>query len=202
MARRQRDELIAPADEEWIGADDRARRLAARTRLRRPHRIRASVLALQDIESAARGRGPPPARLAYCASAVRIGRVDEQRDCSRLWAPARAAAPAASPLARAVKKLTPVTLPPGRLRLATRPSFDRVAAAVEDDRNRRGRRLGRECRRGRRRSRQSPLPGGEPDRPPVPAVDRIGPPPSDIRSPRSGPRHSRLPSSPGGTPAR
>jgi hypothetical protein len=40
--------------------------------------------------------------------------------------------------------------------------------------------------------RRSLLPGGEPNRPPMPAIDRIGPPPSDIRSPRSCLRHSRL----------
>ena len=43
-------------------------------------------------------------------------------------------------------EVTPVRLPPGRFRLATSPSFDRVDA-VEDDRNRRGRRLCRQRRR-------------------------------------------------------
>src|SRR2546428_8090469 len=33
-------------------------------------------------------------------------------------------------------------------------------------------------------------PDGGPDRPPAPAAGRIGPPPSDIRSPRCDPRHS------------
>src|SRR5215831_19941622 len=42
---------------------------------------------------------------------------------------------------REVNRLTPVTLLPGRLRLAT------IAPCYEDDRNRGGRRLGRECRR-------------------------------------------------------
>ena len=41
---------------------------------------------------------------------------------------------------------TPVTLPPGLLRLATRPSCDRVAADGEDNRNGCGRRLGGKCR--------------------------------------------------------
>ena len=45
------------------------------------------------------------------------------------------------------KLVTPVRLPPGRFRLATSPSCDRVAADREDDRNRRGRRLCRQCRR-------------------------------------------------------
>ena len=37
------------------------------------------------------------------------------------------------------KNVTPVTLPPGRARLATRPDADRIADRREDDRNRRGR---------------------------------------------------------------
>ena len=80
--------------------------------------------------------------------------------------------------------VTPVTLPPGRFRLATSPSCDRVAAGRENDRNRRGRRLGRERRRSADRGDHGHL-TAEPDRPPSPAVDRIDPPPSDIRSSRS-----------------
>ena len=44
------------------------------------------------------------------------------------------------------EKVTPVTLPPGRLRLATRPALTGSPAAREDDRDRRGRGLGRERR--------------------------------------------------------
>src|SRR5262249_45649840 len=45
-------------------------------------------------------------------------------------------------------KLTPVTLPPGRLRLTTRPSLTGSPTGHEDDWHRRGRGLGRErCRR-------------------------------------------------------
>ena len=40
------------------------------------------------------------------------------------------------------KKLTPVTLPPGRLRLATKPSWTGSPPSREHDRNRGGRRLG------------------------------------------------------------
>ena len=43
---------------------------------------------------------------------------------------------------RLVKKVTPVMLPPGRFRLLTSPSFDRVTAEREYDRNRCGRGLG------------------------------------------------------------
>ena len=37
------------------------------------------------------------------------------------------------PATAAVRKLAPVMLPPGRLRLATKPSLTRVAAADEND---------------------------------------------------------------------
>ena len=95
-----------------------------------------------------------------------------------------------------LKKLIPVRLPPGRARLATRPSLTGSsptmktmgivvvaalaanAAAVPP-------------------SRRSRRPAGEPVRPPAPAADRFDSPPSGIRSPRSRPRHSRCPSGPG-----
>ena len=48
--------------------------------------------------------------------------------------------------------LTPVTLPPGRLKLDTRPSATGFGAATEDDRDRRGRCFGCKRRlRGERR---------------------------------------------------
>jgi hypothetical protein len=49
-------------------------------------------------------------------------------------------------------------------------------------------------RRVDERLRRSRPPAGAPIRPPVPAADRIDPPPRDIRSPRFRPRHSRCPS--------
>ena len=86
--------------------------------------------------------------------------------------------------------LTPVTLPPGRLRLATRPSLTGschrtktigivVVAALA-------------ASAAGVRSRRSPRPDGEPGRPPAPAAGHIGPRPSGIRSPRSGPRHNPI----------
>ena len=68
--------------------------------------------------------------------------------------------------------------------------LNRVAAACEDDRDRRSRRLGYNCRGGV--TQRSPSPDGVPDRLRVRAVGRIGPAPSDTRSPHSGPRRSRL----------
>ena len=98
-----------------------------------------------------------------------------------------------SPLAAtsALKRLMPVKLPPGRARLATRPSLTgssptpktmgivvvaALAASVPVE-------------LGAWRSR--PLAGG-PDRPPAPAGDRIDPPASGIRSSRFVLRRSRL----------
>ena len=90
----------------------------------------------------------------------------------------------------ATTNVTPVTLPPGRLRLATRPSLSGspppwktigivvvAALATIDER----------CHPQR-----SPSPDGVPDRLRVRAVGRAGPAPSDTRSPHSGPRRSRL----------
>src|SRR5262249_31903487 len=48
----------------------------------------------------------------------------------------------------ATTNVTPVTLPPGRLRLATRPSLTGSGAACEDDRDCCSRRLGYDCRGG------------------------------------------------------
>ncbi len=94
------------------------------------------------------------------------------------------------------KKLTPVTLPPGRLRLATRPfvtgspplpnTIGIVVVAALAARA--------DCCR-----RQSRPPAGLSNPPPEPATGRSGLPPSGIRSRRSGPRRSPLPSGPGET---
>ena len=73
---------------------------------------------------------------------------------------------------------------------------DRVTAIDEDDGNGRRCRFGRQC--GGIGVVTTPQPGGQPDRPPARVIDRIVPPPSGFRSPRSGPRRNRLPSSPGG----
>ena len=86
--------------------------------------------------------------------------------------------------------ITPVTLPPGRFRLATRPSLTGSPPIVKT--------IGivvvaalAASAAGVPPARRSRRPDGGPDRPPVPAVDRIDRPPSDIRSRRSGPRRSR-----------
>ena len=98
----------------------------------------------------------------------------------------------------AAKKLTPVALPPGRARLATRPSLTGssptpntigiVAVAA----------LAAIAAAGCRAWRSRPHDGG-PGQPSAPAGDRIGPPASGTRPSRSGPRRSRFHQAPCGT---
>ena len=155
---------------------------------------------MQDMELAARGCGPPPAGLSTWVSALRIGRVDEERNDGRRGHQLVQQLQPLRPQLH-VQVVTPVRLPPGRFRLATSPASTGSAPVRKT--------IGivavaalAASAAGVRRSRRSRSPGDEPDRRPMPAVDRTGRPPSDIRSPRCGPRHSRLRSDLGGTRAR
>ena len=98
------------------------------------------------------------------------------------------------------RELTPVTLPPGRLRLATRPSAIGsppvantigivVVAALA-------------AIAARSVARRSRSPAADQIPPPAPAAGRVDCRPSEIRPRRSGPRRSLLPAGPGGTPPR
>ena len=111
-------------------------------------------------------------------------------------APAHAAAQAASLASSTLKKFTPVTLPPGRLRLATRPDLTGSAPTAKT--------IGIVAVAALAAS-AAALPSGD-DHGDLPAnqigrqrrqADRFDCPPSDIRSRRSGLRQSRLPSGPG-----
>ena len=75
---------------------------------------------LQDVEFDPKRRGPPPARPTGERCGDGIGRVEEEPDDGRRGRP-HAGAPAASARAPPFEGLTPVRLPPGRLRLATNP---------------------------------------------------------------------------------
>ena len=91
----------------------------------------------------------------------------------------------------------PVRLPPGRARLATRPSLTGSSPTHEDDGDRRGCRLGRERRSGTSgRGDHGDLSANQFGRQLRQPID-IDSRPSGIRSPRSRPRHSRCPSGPG-----
>ena len=85
----------------------------------------------------------------------------------------------------------PVTLPSGRLKLATRPDFDRIAACHENDRNSGGRRFratGANCTR-RHASSTSDAALNQ-DRWLATATGHSRPAPNDIRPSRCGPRRT------------
>ena len=81
-----------------------------------------SVLAFNDDELQPERVGGRLHVSRHWSRVTGVGRVDEHAQRRSLRAPARAAAPSASTPTRVLKKLTPVTLPPGRARLATSPS--------------------------------------------------------------------------------
>ena len=143
VADRQGGELPAPADEKRIVADHQP--AGAPLGQRREGRCRGRPRCLPAGQGAAvRGCGPPSA--VRDVSAVRIGRIDQHR---RRWSPSGTSSRSSSSRLAAsstFSEVTPVRLPPGRFRLATSPSLDRVARGQEHDRDRRRRRLGRQCR--------------------------------------------------------
>ena len=95
-----------------------------------------------------------------------------------------------------MKKLIPVRLPPGRARLATRPSLTGSSATLKTIGIVVVAALAANAAASSGRGDHGDL-CGEPVRPPAPAADRVDSRPSGIRSPRSRPRHSRSPSGPG-----
>ena len=166
---------------------DHERACAVGPRLRRPHRSRVRF-SRAGHGAAARGRGPPPA-VSLVGLGVGVGRVDEQRHEGRHR----------DQLVQQLQPLRPqLHVQGGRAReVRARPvqagdksKLDRVATDHEDDRNRRVAAFAASAE-GIPPVRQSRPPDDEPDRLPMPAADRIGPPPSDIRSRHCGPQHSR-----------
>ena len=145
MTNRQRGELFAPAGEEWIGANHEP----ACPQLDQLCEDRIEVTfgaGIQDMELQPEGAGrrlhlltvvsaiAGLAGLTSSAMTLAVG-SSSCSNSSRFGATSTFA------------WVTPVTLPPGRLRLATRPSSNRVGAQFKDDRNGRGRRLCRQRRR-------------------------------------------------------
>ena len=122
----QRDELIARALKKPVRADKERTGPLLDEASRRPRRCRVRCWPARTSVAS------PSARAAACnrcnhGLGIRIVRVDEQGDrrgagTSSCSSSSRFAA------SSTCRKCTPVTLPPGRLRLATRPSCDRVAA--------------------------------------------------------------------------
>ena len=132
---------------------------------------------------------------------LRIVRVDEQRRWPATCGTRSDSSSSRLGISSTVRKLTPVMLPPGSRKTGDKAGCDRI---TPDNRQRSGlsrsplfaasaERVAAACRQSRR-------PSDRRDRRPRRTVDRNGPPPSDIRSPRFGPRHSRSRSVPGGMP--
>ena len=147
MARRQRDELFAPAVEEWIGADDE--RAGPLLRQGREGGVDLAFGAgVQDMKlQPERARRRLHVSRYWSRHSGLVG-LTSTRDDASPWAPARAAAPAALAPARQLNEVTPGDVAARPVEAGDKASFDRVAADREDDRNRRGRRLGRERRSG------------------------------------------------------
>ena len=175
--------------EERIGADEERVGPLAR-KVAKAASISPLVLALRS-RSAARGSAPLPAPLVNMVSVVRsIGRIDEHGNRA---ACGTKLVQQPQPLCHqlSVEKIDAggVAARPGEAR--DQAKLDRVVADAEDDRDRRGCGLGRQRRAGCRPRRSRP-PGGEPDRPPAPAADRIALSPAVFDRRRSGPRRSRF----------
>ena len=79
----------------------------------------------------------------------------------------------------------------GSVEAGNQALLDWIAADIEDDRDRGGRGLCR-ARSGAPPRVTMSSPDREPDQSPIPAVDRIGSPPREIRSPHFGLRYNRL----------
>ena len=145
MADRQRGELFAPAREECIGADHEP----ARSQLDQLCEDSIEVTfgaGIQDMELQPEGTSRRLHLLRVVSATVGLAGLTSRAmtlavgtsscsNCSRFG------------VISTFVWVTPVTLPPGRLRLADEAEPDRVAARFEDDRNGRGRRL---CRKRRR----------------------------------------------------
>ena len=194
MARRQVDQLDTPAVEKGVVADEKGVGPLAHKGCEGRIDLAAGA-GVEDLDLQPHGAGSRSTSLnvvsvfaalaGLTSTATRVAAGTSSRRSSSRFA-------VNSPL----KKLIPVRLPPGRARLATRPSLTgssattktmgivvvaALAANAEAD----------------LRARRSRRPAGEPNRPPAPAADPFDSRPSGIRSPRSRPRHSRSPSGPG-----
>ena len=139
MADGQRGKLLAPASEKWIGADHE--RACPQLGQGRKDRIEIAFGArMQDMELAARGRGPPPARSLDRVSAAGLVGLTSRAMTVALGINSCISSSRFGPIST-FKMLTPVRLPPGRFRLVTSPNSTGSNRYREDDRNRCGRRL-------------------------------------------------------------
>ena len=194
-----RDNWTTPSVEEGVRADDRGASGRSRTRVAKAASISRLGAGVENCDLQPDGASSR-LHVSFDVDSVFAGLagLTSDRNTSAAGTNSRSSSSCFAASSR-LKKLIPVRLPPGRARLATRPSLTGsspltktmgivvVAALAANDRR-------------SRRSRRSRRPAGGPDRPPAPAVDRFDFRPSGIRSPRSGPRHSRRLSDPGEMP--
>ncbi len=188
-------ELVAPAGEEWIGADEECAGLQFDESCESGVDL-AFGAGLQDTELQ-----PLRARrlllVSYHALGCQPVRVHQQGDHLGLGNQlGQQFEPLRHQLDEEVAEAGEVAARPGET--GDQPVLDRVVAAEEDDRDRRGCAFRRQCRNRRRLSR-SRRPCGRRGRRPMRAADHSRPPPSGIRWPGFVPRHSRLRSVPDGT---
>ena len=183
MARGQRDEPFAPGGEERAGTDKQRTGPALRER-RKGGVDLAVVLASRmmscspRVSAAACTSFAPPRYLdclGFTSTAIADALGTSSRSSSRRFCPNPAS------------KVTPVTLPPGRLRLATRPCLTGSLPVTKT--------IGIVVVAALAASAAPAFAtitatGRRTNRPPAPAAGRIALPPSGIRSRRSGPRRS------------
>ena len=83
MANRQRGELFAPVGEERIGCRSTSAPACSSSKVAKTASKSRSLLRIQNMEPAVRGRAPPSAGLVICDLCIAVGRVDENGDDPR-----------------------------------------------------------------------------------------------------------------------
>ena len=119
MARRQRDQWLAPAGEERIGPRRRAHRRAVRASVAKAGSRSRSVRALSTMMSCPMLRAAA-CSVPCCGHSVAVARIDAATATRGVAGDHSRSSPNRLRQARR-NTVTPVRLPPGRLRLATRP---------------------------------------------------------------------------------
>ena len=136
IASRQRDELLSAGGQERTGTDEQRTGSALHERCKGCLDV-AVVADIKNDELL-----PDSLRRNLQIFSLYLGfrtaRVHQHANCCRLGHELAQQFQIASPLTGRLRKVTPVTLPLGRFRLATRPSLTGSAAGHEDDRHRRG----------------------------------------------------------------
>ena len=143
MARRECNDLIAPADKKTACADDERTGPL-------PHKARKCHVDVTRGADIQHNKLQPKSTRGRLHLAHRDAASGTFRSTSRAMTAALGTSSCSSESCFGTKstpnQLTPVMFSPGRLRLDDHPELDRITAAEEDDGNSRRRGLGRECR--------------------------------------------------------